>query len=59
MSRSTQWFSLAGGVAILAYGVYKLLFALHPDWVPMVLGLLIVAFSASRIMKDRGEKEGL
>jgi hypothetical protein len=56
MSRSTQWISLAGGIAILGFGIFKLFAPPQPDWIPMILGLLIVAFSVSRIMKNRTEK---
>ncbi|SPF39637.1 hypothetical protein SBDP1_250040 [Syntrophobacter sp. SbD1] len=55
MNRSTQWFSLVGGALILGYGIYRLI-SPPPDWVPMILGLLIVAFSISRIVKGRAEK---
>jgi lipid-A-disaccharide synthase-like uncharacterized protein len=44
-----QWFSLIGGVVIFSYGLFKY------DWIPMILGLLIVAFSISKMMKSRGE----
>jgi len=53
MSQPLQWLSLIGGVVILAYGIFRL-FATQPDWIPMVLGLLIVAFSVSKIVKSRG-----
>ena len=64
MGRSTAWLSLTGGVAILGYGMFRLLQP-QPEWIPMILGLLIVAFSVSKIAKSRaqrkesdGEKEG-
>jgi len=56
MSRSVQWLSLTGGIIILVYGVAKLL-AQPPDWIPMILGLLIVAFSVSKMVKSRAAKE--
>ncbi len=56
MSRSMQWLSLMGGIVILGYGIFKLL-AQPPEWIPMILGLLIVAFSVSKIVKSRAEKE--
>ena len=56
MSRSTQWVSLTGGIVILGYGIFKLLAPPQPDWIPMILGLLIVAFSVSKILKSRTEK---
>lgn len=49
MSPLTQWMSLVAGVGILVYGVVKL-FA-EKDWVLFILGLLIVAFSLSKIFK--------
>ena len=57
MSRSMQWLSLIGGILILGYGIFRLLAQPQPDWVPMILGLLIVAFSVSKMMKSRAGKE--
>ena len=57
MSRSMQWLSLTGGILILGYGIFGLLAKPQPDWVPMILGLLIVAFSVSKMVKSRAEKE--
>lgn len=54
MSRSTQWLSLIGGILIFGYGIMKLF---EGDWVPFVLGLLIIAFSVSKMIKTRGTKE--
>jgi hypothetical protein len=51
-----QWLSLTGGIVILGYGIIKL-FAQPPEWIPMILGLLIVAFSVSKVVKSRGIKE--
>ncbi|MGO9314070.1 MAG: hypothetical protein ACLQBD_04215 [Syntrophobacteraceae bacterium] len=56
MSRPMQWLSLTGGILVLGYGVFKL-FAPQPEWVPMVLGLLIIAFSVSLLTKGRAGKE--
>jgi len=56
MSRPMQWLSLIGGILVLGYGVFKL-FAPQPEWVPMVLGLLIIAFSVSLLTKSRVGKE--
>ena len=52
-----QWLSLIGGILILGYGIFRLLAQPQPDWVPMILGLLIVAFSVSKMVKSRAEKE--
>ena len=46
-----QWLSLTGGVIIFGYGVFKL------DWTPMILGVLIVAFSVSKMIKSRAQEE--
>ncbi len=57
MSRSMQWLSLIGGILILGYGIFRLLAQPQPDWIPMILGLLIVAFSVSKMVKSRAGKE--
>ncbi|MFZ2447382.1 MAG: hypothetical protein WAW37_13580 [Syntrophobacteraceae bacterium] len=49
MSRSTQWLSLVAGIVIFGYGIMKLFN--EGDWVLFVLGLLIVAFSVSKMVK--------
>jgi multidrug transporter EmrE-like cation transporter len=51
-----QWLSLAGGILILGYGILKL-FESQPEWIPMILGVLIIAFSVSMMIKSREEKE--
>ncbi len=53
MNPSTQWLSLIAGVAIFLYGIKKLF---EGDWIPFVLGFLIVAFSVSKILKTRAAK---
>jgi len=57
MSPLTQWLSLIAGVGILVYGIVKL-FA-EKDWVLFILGLLIVAFSLSKMFKTRTGKATL
>ncbi len=57
MSRSTQWLSLIAGIMILIYGIIMLFKKM--DWIPFVLGLLIVAFSASKMVKSREEDRKL
>jgi hypothetical protein len=52
-----QWLSLIGGIIILGYGIFRLLVQPQPDWIPMILGLLIVAFSVSKMVKSRAGKE--
>ncbi|MGA3117013.1 MAG: hypothetical protein ABSF90_21555 [Syntrophobacteraceae bacterium] len=56
MSRSMQWLSLTGGILILGYGIYRLLVQPQHDWTLIMLGLLIVAFSISRMVKTSAEK---
>jgi multidrug transporter EmrE-like cation transporter len=56
MSRSTQWLSLAGGILVLGYGIFKLFQPQH-ELIPMILGLLIIAFSISLLAKSRAGKE--
>ena len=54
MSRSTQWLSLIGGIIILVYGIAKLVS--ERDGIPFILGLLIIAFTVSKILRVRGAK---
>ena len=55
MSPLAQWLSLIAGVAILVYGIVRL-FA-EKDWVLFTLGLLIIAFTVSKMFRT-GEGEG-
>ncbi len=50
MGPSLQWLSLTGGAIIFLYGLFRM------DWIPMILGALIGAFSVSKMMKSRGQK---
>jgi hypothetical protein len=52
MSPLMQWLSLGAGVGILVYGVVKLFG--EKDWVLFVLGLLIVAFTLSKMFRTGG-----
>jgi hypothetical protein len=52
-----QWLSLTGGILILGYGIFRLLTQPQGEWVPMILGVLIVAFSVSKMVKSRTVKE--
>jgi hypothetical protein len=55
MSRGMQWMSLLGGCFLTLYGLMKLY--QDADWVLVVLGLLIVGFTISKMAKGRqGEK---
>ena len=48
-----QWLSLVGGIVIFLYGVFK------SDWVLIILGLLIVAFTVSKMIRSgRGKGAG-
>ncbi|MEN6437726.1 MAG: hypothetical protein ABFD97_04015 [Syntrophobacter sp.] len=51
MNRSTQWLSLIAGVVIFGYGVVQLFS--ERDWVLFILGLLIVGFSISKVVRSR------
>lgn len=53
MNVPTQWLSLIAGIFIFGYGVVKL-FTEH-DWVLFILGLLIVGFSISKVVRNRSE----
>lgn len=50
MGPSLQWLSLTGGAIIFLYGLFRV------DWIPLILGALIVAFSVSKMMKSRVPK---
>jgi hypothetical protein len=51
MSRSNQFISLAGGVLVFFLGVRRVI--QEGDWVLVTLGVLILAFSVSSIMRSR------
>jgi hypothetical protein len=51
MSRSNQWICLAGGIFLFLLGVKRLF--QEGDWVIVILGVLILAFSTSSIVKGR------
>ena len=55
MSRWMQCLSLAGGILILGYGILRL-FEPQPEWMPMILGGMIVVFSVSRMLRGRAGK---
>ncbi|NLI80069.1 MAG: hypothetical protein GX443_00055 [Deltaproteobacteria bacterium] len=55
MTQKTRWVCLAAGVVILVVGLVKLF--RDGDGIPAILGLLIVAFSASGILKEKGGKK--
>ncbi len=51
MGPSLQWLSLTGGVIIFGYGLFRI------DWIPMILGALIVAFSVSKMKRLEARKK--
>jgi hypothetical protein len=51
MDRKTFWLSLVAGCFLFLYGIKELY--QKGDWVVFMLGLLIIAFSASGIFKTR------
>ncbi len=53
MDRKTQWLSLAGGIGLLLYGLTQLYKG--GDWVLVVLGGLIIGFTASSMAKKKEE----
>lgn len=55
MDQKTRWVCLAAGCGITLLGVKKLYE--EGDWVLAILGTLIVAFTASGIMKGREKKD--
>jgi hypothetical protein len=55
MSRSTQWLSLIAGIVIFVYGIVKLFEGEH-DVIPFILGLLIIAFSLSKIYRNGAKR---
>jgi hypothetical protein len=54
MGPSTQWLCLVAGIGILIYGIVKLFG--EKDWVLFILGILIIAFTLSKMFKTRGGK---
>jgi type III secretory pathway component EscS len=53
MGQSAQYLSMVAGVVILFYGITKLF---EQDYIPFILGLLIVAFTLSKMVKSRTGK---
>lgn len=51
VSRSTRWLSFFGGCFLLVYGFQKLY--LEGDWVLVILGVLILAFTVSGMIANR------
>jgi hypothetical protein len=54
MNRTMRWGCLAGGVLLAIQGIR--LIVQKGDWVLLVLSILILAFSASSIVKNRETK---
>ncbi len=51
MDRNTQWASMAAGIFLLLYGLWKLY--QEGDWTLVILGGLIIGFTISSIVKAR------
>jgi len=51
MNQTMRWACLAGGVLLGIQGVRRVL--LEGDWILLILAILILAFSASSIVKNR------
>jgi len=57
MSRSTQLLSLLGGIVVVVLGGLRLY--REGEWMLMILGILIVAFTLSNIARtSQGGKDG-
>jgi hypothetical protein len=50
MTRRTQWLSLSGGVFLVFFGLVKLY--READWILFILGLMIIAFTISNMMRS-------
>jgi hypothetical protein len=51
MNQTMRWACLAAGVLLAIQGVRRLL--QEGDWVLLILAMLILAFSASNLIKNR------
>jgi hypothetical protein len=51
MSRRSQWLSLLGGCVVLVLGIMELY--QQGKWVLLILGLMIIAFTISNMVKSR------
>jgi len=51
MSPGTQWLSLSGGVVVTLFGLMELYN--QGEWILLILGLLIVAFTVSSMIRSR------
>ncbi len=57
MSRSTQLLSLLGGIVVVVLGGMRLY--REGEWMLLILGILIVAFTLSNIARtSQGDKDG-
>lgn len=57
MSRSTQLLSLLGGIVVVVLGGLRLY--REGEWMLLILGILIVAFTLSNIARtSQGSKDG-
>ncbi len=51
MSRRSQWLSLLGGCVVFVLGIMELY--QQGKWVLLILGLMIIAFTISNMVKSR------
>lgn len=56
MDRKTRLFSLIAGCFLLLYGMTKLYE--EGDWVIVIIGALIVAFTVSNMVRNRRKEDG-
>ena len=54
MTKKTAYLCLGGGVFLFILGISRVW--TQGDWVLLILSLLIVAFSTSSILKNRGSE---
>jgi hypothetical protein len=54
MDRLTLWLCVAGGVLLTGYGIARLYRG--EDWVGVMLGVLIIGFSLSAVVKRKQNK---
>jgi hypothetical protein len=54
MNQTMRWACLAAGILLAIQGVRRVV--LDGDWVLLILAVLILAFSASNVIKNRQSK---
>ncbi|MGD9504998.1 MAG: hypothetical protein AB7W37_08795 [Syntrophobacteraceae bacterium] len=51
MNRMFEWVSLAAGIGLVLVGIRSL--HQQGDWIPLILGALIIAFGISGLLKGK------